>query len=144
MKNDDINGIFNLENLWEKENLSYMFEPITQKEFIATMKKFQDYHLVAVDTEMLVGYINGTIRKDENKRVFRNEPFLMIENIFVKSEYRNKKVGSSLLKTILNIARKNGILKFQVSTDARNMKSVLRFYESHGFKPFYVQLFKEE
>ena len=47
-----------------------------------------------------------------------------------------------LVEKIMEKARKNGITKFAVATDTIDMKSILHFYEKHGFKPFIVELFK--
>ena len=66
----------------------------------------------------------------------------MIENLFVKSEYRNKQIGGKLLDKIIQNAKNNGITKYAVATDTKDMKSILHFYEIHGFKPFHVELFK--
>ncbi len=143
MKHEDISGVFQLENLWKEEEISYIFEPFTEEYFVQSMTKFNDYHLVAVDNNQVVGYINGFIDNNGDKRVFnKNEEFLMIENLYVREEYRNKKIGGLLIEQIMSNARKNGITRFAVSTDTKDMKSILRFYENHGFKPFHVNLFK--
>ena len=74
----NLEGVFKLETLWEREELVYLFESITEKEFLATMTQFNDCHLVAVVNDEIIGYINGTIRNSDNKRVFRDQAYLMI------------------------------------------------------------------
>ena len=139
----DVEGIFELEKLWETEQVSFIFEPFTREEFISNLKKFPNYHLVALSNNQIIGYINGIIKNKDAERVFKkNENYLIIENIFVKSEYRNKQIGGKLLDKIIQNAKNNGITKYAVATDTKDMKSILHFYESKGFKPFYVQLFK--
>ena len=142
---DDLDGIFLLEEEWKQEEVSYIFEPITKEEFIETMDIFSDYHLVAVENRQIIGYINAKVQNSGNERVFRaNEDHLMVENLYVRSSKRKSKVGSMLLETLLMNARKNGMTKFAVATDTKDMEAILKFYTQHGFKPFHVQLFKIE
>lgn len=143
MKVEDLEGVFKLEKQWEDEKVSYIYEPFTKEDFLKTMNKFKDYHLVAEKNNQIVGYVNGIIKNKDNERVFkRGEEYLMIENLYVQSEYRNNNVGGKLIKKILDNAKKNGISKYAVATDTRDMKTILRFYEQQGFKPFLTYLFK--
>ena len=106
----DVEGIFELEKLWETEQDSFIFEPFTRDEFISNIKKFPKYHLVAISNNQIIGYINGIIKNKDAERVFKkNKSYLMIENLFVKSEYRNKQIGGKLLDKIIQNAKNNGI-----------------------------------
>ena len=72
MLRKDLEGVFKLETLWEKEELAYLFESITEKEFLTTMIQFNDYHLVAVVNDEIIGYINGTISRQNDGIVSGN------------------------------------------------------------------------
>ena len=85
MNLEDINGIFQLEKLWKEENVSYIYEPFTKEELVTTMTEYNDYHLVAMQENELVGYINGIIENSGKERVLKDqENYLMIENLYVK------------------------------------------------------------
>lgn len=109
------------------------------------MSTFQDYHLVAIAEGQIIGYINGIVKEGDIDRIFeKQEKYLMIENLYVKSENRNNKIGGMLPDQILQNARSNGIIKYVVATETKDMDSILRFYEKHGFKLFFVQLFRTD
>lgn len=139
----DIDSIFQLDQLWKEENVSYVFTHVSREDFIAEFERFQRYFLVAESNGQIIGYINGSIQTSDTPNVLPSqEPYLEIENIYVRPEFRNKQVGGALLKKLFEIAEQNGINRFFVSTVTRDMDRILRFYRSHGFKAWYLELFK--
>jgi GNAT superfamily N-acetyltransferase len=139
---NDIDAIFLLEAEWEREGVSYQFIPVSRAEFTAGFERFQMYHLVAEGDGVIIGYVNGSIRQGDKLPIIpEEEPYLEVENIYVKSEFRNKEIGGSLLKRLLEVARENGIQRFFVSTVTRDIDKILNFYRGHSFKPWYVEMF---
>ena len=70
------------------------------------------------------------------------ETYVEIDNVYVKPEFRNRDIGGKLIDRLLDVAEQNGIQRFFVSSDSKDMDKILNFYRSHGFKPWYIQLFK--
>jgi ribosomal protein S18 acetylase RimI-like enzyme len=70
------------------------------------------------------------------------EPYLEIDNVYVKPDFRNRHIGGKLLQGLLEVAQRHGIQRFLVSSDSKNMEQVLNFYRSYGFTTWSVQMFK--
>lgn len=139
----DIESIFQLDHLWDEENVAYVFTYGTREEFIADFERFQKYFLVAESDGQIVGYVNGSVLVNEKVAVLpEQETYLEIENIYVMPEFRNIYVGGDLIEKLLDVAEQNGIKRFVVSTVTKDMDRILKFYRRHGFKPWYVELFK--
>jgi len=69
-------------------------------------------------------------------------PFMIIENVIVSKDYRNKGIGKALLNEIEMIAKKlNCYYIFFVSGD--NRKEAHRLYESVGYNNDKVKGFKK-
>ena len=91
----------------------------------------------------IVGYINGSVRLNQELAIIpAQETYLEIENIYVQPEFRNQNIGGKLIERLLEIAGQEGIERFLVATVTKDMDKILNFYRRHGFKPWYVQLFK--
>ena len=139
----DIDEILQLDIQWDQENIAHEFDLVSREEFIANLERFQTYFLVAENDGRIIGYVNGTVRLGQGVAVIpEQERYLEIENIYVKPEFRNRHIGGRLIERLLEIAEQNGIMRFLVATVSKDMDRVLNFYRSHGFKPWYVQMFK--
>jgi ribosomal protein S18 acetylase RimI-like enzyme len=139
----DIEAIFQLDSQWDQENIAHEFIYVSRAEFMADLERFQAYFLVAESEGRIVGYINGSVRLSQGLAVIpEQEPYLEIENIYVKPEFRNRHIGGNLIERLLEIAEQIGIQRFLVSTVSKEMDKTLNFYRRHGFKPWYVQMFK--
>ena len=139
----DIDDILQLDQEWHDENIAYDFTFISREEFIAHLDRFPAYFLVAECDGMIMGYINASLHVNENIRVLpEKETYLEIDNVYVRAAFRNQNIGGQLIRRLLAVADQNGIERFLVSSDSKDMDQVMRFYQSHGFKPFHIQLFK--
>ena len=138
----DLEGIWQLDNLWNEEGVAYVWYGDRDSLF-ADFERFPKYFLVAETEDRIVGYVNGSVRVNETMEVLpKSETYLEIENIYVMSEFRDMQVGGDLLERLLAVARENGIERFVVSTVTKDMDRILSFYRGHGFKPWFVELFK--
>ena len=106
----------------------------------ALMIKNDYYHLIGAKIDnQLVGSLMGILCLD---LVGECRPFMIIENVIVSSDYRNKGIGKALLNEIEMIAKKlNCYYIFFVSGD--NRKEAHRFYESVGYNNDKVKGFKK-
>lgn len=53
-------------------------------------------------------------------------------NIFVKNEYRNRKIGSFMLKYIIDFAKNSNIYNITLEVDEKNIYAI-KLYEKYGF-----------
>lgn len=139
----DIESIFQLDKRWEEEGVSYVFIHIPPEDLIADFERFPQYFLVAEHEGQIIGYVNGSVLLNHKSNPLPLQATcLEIENIYVRSEFRNSRVGGDLLERLLAVAAQNGITRFIVSTVTKDMDRILNFYRRHGFQPWYVELFK--
>jgi ribosomal protein S18 acetylase RimI-like enzyme len=141
---NDIDAVVQLEREWEREDIAYGdFNPISREAFIAFLERFPAYFLVAENEGQIVGYIHGSVQRDKRMEVLpEQEPYVEIENIYVKSNFRNKDIGGKLLERLFDVARQDGMQRFVVSTASKDTDKILNFYRSHGFNAYSIQLFK--
>ena len=138
----DLEGVFELDKLWREEGVAHIWYG-SRDDVMAAFDRFQNYFLVAESDGRIVGYINGSIRTNETVDVLpKQQTYLEVENIYVRPEFRDVRVGGDLLDALLEVAKQNGIQRFVVSTVTKDIDRILAFYRSHGFKPWYLELFK--
>lgn len=87
-------------------------------------RKYKSIVYVALVKTSIIGFSSAYID-------FHNEGFVV--DLFVKEEYRNKKVGSSLFSKVLKWLKDNGAKSMDVHVSVGNEK-VMKFYENNGFK----------
>lgn len=83
-----------------------------------------DWLLVAEDEGEIIGFIICN-----NSPVFKKA---VIENMFVKPEYRNKGIGKQLLATLLPLIKSTGCEYIALYTESDN-KQAIEFYTKNGF-----------
>ena len=106
----DANKFTNKKNIlnWTKENL----------------ENFSRYHLVFEKKNRIAGAISGVVSKNK---------IAIIEDVAIHKSYRGKKIGSKLIRNLMDKFRKDGIKKVRLWvhwTDAQ----AIPFYYRHGFR----------
>ncbi|WML34031.1 GNAT family N-acetyltransferase [Clostridium sp. OS1-26] len=101
----------------------------------------KDYLLIGAknDNGNLVGSLFGIICKDLGGEC---RPFIVIENVIVKSSCRKMGIGKQLMSFIEEFARKRNC-NFTMIISAFKRKDAHRFYESIGYSKDVVQGFKK-
>jgi GNAT superfamily N-acetyltransferase len=108
-----------------------------EESYIETMKKqFDKLHkndtyifLNALEKNYLIGSVMGVVCEE----LYGNcKPFLVVENMIVDKNHRNKGVGKALLSKIENIAAMRNCSQVIFVTE-RNRDDALKFYESAGY-----------
>ena len=140
----DIDEVLQLDRQWEQENIARKFVLVSREELVADLERFQTYFLVVERNGSLVGYINGSVCCCQGGAAVipEEEQYLEIENIYVKPDFRNRQIGGKLIESLLEVAEQNGIQRFLVTTDSKDMDKVLNFYRRYGFQLRYVRMFK--
>ncbi len=133
-----------LERQWEQEDIAYGdFNPMSREAYVAILDRFPAYFLVAESDGQLVGYIHASVQRDDPVEVIpAHEPYVAIEDIYVRPDFRNRDIGGALLERIFEVARQEGIERFIVGTLSKETDSILKFYRSRGFIPWRIQFFK--
>jgi GNAT superfamily N-acetyltransferase len=141
---DDIDGVIALERQWEQEDIAYGdFNPMSREAYVAILERFPAYFLVAESDGQLVGYIHASLQRTSPVEVIpADEPYVVIEDIYVQPDFRGSDIGGALLERVFAVARQEGIERFIVGTLSKETDKILKFYRSHGFTPWRIQFFK--
>lgn len=137
--NDEIlEQLISLSKQWEKEDSCYGY----RQNSIDDIKSNRIF--VVIDDD-IIAYLFGHKEKAKNKTTIyqENDEYFVVEEIFVKKEYRNQGIGTKLFKYVENII-KDDINLIVLSTAAKNYRAILHFYiEEVGMEFWYATLFKK-
>ena len=117
-------GSEHVDAVMEIENRSFP-SPWKRESFLSDINASYASDLVAVrmqDDHVVLGYIAAWIVYDE----------CMINKIASHPDYRNRGVGTLLLKTLIEKAGAEGVSGFYLEARQSNITAI-RFYESFGF-----------
>ncbi len=140
---EDLDAILQLDREWHQEDIAYDFAFVSRESFIHELERDPPYFLVAEMDGHIVGYINGSVHVSTALPVIpEGDTYLEIDNLYIKQAFRSRDIGGELIDRLCEMAERRGIQRFVVSSDSKDMDQVLNFYRRHGFKPWYIQLFK--
>ncbi len=114
-KPQDFQWVINIERMVFDEHDPYLY-----MQFYETNP---DGFLVAEINGIVIGYIAGFLASPEIGRIF---------SLAVHPAYQNRSVGSYLLKEIIDIFRREGVLEVILEVRSSNIKAQ-KFYEKQGF-----------
>ncbi len=122
-KNEVLGLILHIQNDEAKINLTLQEQPDLMNIDEYYMKKGGAFWLAIEDNTVIgtVGIINA------------GNGYGILKKFFVKSEYRNKKIGYALYNELLNFAKKKNMSHILLDTPSVAVKSH-KFYEQVGFK----------
>lgn len=128
--------------LFEKEqkeydptfNLEWTFGEKGTKHFKNSIEDKNACALVAKIKDKVVGYLVGCIKKNKNYCRHINKQ-AKLENMFVLEEYRDRKIGTKLVKEFFKWAKKRDVENICVTASAQNEKAI-NFYRLYGFKDY--------
>ena len=134
-----VSDLLSLSNLFVE--LSGMNTEISKmNDQFAWMESNPDYIvLVARVGNVLIGSVMGVICHD---LVGNCNPFMVVENVIVSSEFRGKGIGRKLMERIESIAIENRC-NYIMFVSRSDRKDAHRFYESVGYRLDVVQGFKK-
>jgi GNAT superfamily N-acetyltransferase len=91
----------------------------------------RDSHIIisAIDNNKLIGSVMGVVCEELYGDC---KPFLVLENMIVDKNYRNKGVGKALISELEKMATKRGCTQVIFVTE-RNRVDAIKFYESVGY-----------
>jgi N-acetylglutamate synthase-like GNAT family acetyltransferase len=137
----DIRFIHRLQQQWSEEGSVYGFVPESQEQVKAALNS---YLLVAETSNEIVGFISGSVHRSEGTAVIpEGESYLEIDNLYILPEYRKKGIGGDLITRCLAQAKEAGVPYALLYSAAKDIHSILRFYEKHNFQSWNVQMFRK-
>lgn len=137
---NDIEDIYGLQKKWFIEDITYGFIP-DDREYLKA--KIGDYFYVAEINEIIIGFIFGTIHESKDLSIFPDgTKYIEIDDVYMDFEYRDTGIGGILLDTILETGQMNGIEKSLVYSATKDSKKIMNFYKKHGYRTWFVQMFK--
>ena len=96
-------------------------DPYLYMQFYET---YPESFIVAEINGFVVGYVTGFLAKEGVGRVF---------SLAVHPSYQNRGVGGNLLKEIIWVLQRFGVIEIILEVRSGNVKA-RRFYERHGFR----------
>ena len=136
----DLDRVHRLQVEWAEEDITYGYVADSRENLSC---KLGPYFLVAELDGSFVGHAYGSIMVSEGLAVIpARERYLEIEDLYVRPSFRNRGIGSQLLRELLQAAREGGIERFSVYSSTKDVDRILRFYRGHGFESWFVQLFR--
>jgi ribosomal protein S18 acetylase RimI-like enzyme len=138
---DDVPAICLQQQRWLEEGSVYGFVPDNREQVEAALGA---YFLLAEAGGEVMGFISGSTHMSSGTAVIAaGESYLEIDNLYIEAKFRRQGVGGELVERLLAQARENGIAHAMLYSAAREIHSVLKFYERHNFQSWYVQMFQK-
>ena len=103
--------------------------------------KFEGQILVALSAGQVAGYTCVLTRVPTEDPDDGDYEYALVTDIVVTRNARGNGLGKALLDAAEQVARKSHARWLRISVLARNQPAY-RLYESHGFKPLYIDLEK--
>jgi len=126
--NKDVAHIANLAVLlWPEQSLAEMLSEVSE-----TIEDSNTIYFLAVDKAQAVGFATATLRVDYVEGT-HTSPVGYLEGIFILEQYRNKEIGTQLLKAFEHWAQQRGCIEFASDCALNNVES-LAFHLSYGFE----------
>lgn len=153
-KLEDLNEIINLWSQFNKEHEKIIFSDIRTKPFekknknlIKSMKKYLKKNISSKNSVIfiptvnnkIIGFIILVIRKDAP--ILANKKIGSISDIFIKNEFRNKRISSQLFKESIKWF-KSKKLKF-ISLNVNPNNPAYNIYKKWGFVELMITMKKE-
>lgn len=104
-------------------------------------KKLNKNHLllVAEDKKSIIGFIHGDIRGHSLRLINQHGH---INDIYIKEDYRNKKIGAKLTNRLMEWFRSKRLSYVELSVSSKN-KTAIKFYNKIGFREYEKVLKKD-
>jgi ribosomal protein S18 acetylase RimI-like enzyme len=137
----DTQSISRLHQQWFEEGSVYGFVPESEEHILAAPSP---YLLVAESNNEVIGFISGALHSSAGVAVIpEGESYLEIDDLYVSPEYRRQGVGGELITQLLAQAKQQGVAYAMLYSAAKDIHGILRFYERHDFRSWYVQMFRK-
>lgn len=136
----DVLKVVKLSELWVSECITYGLGPNSEE---LLRNNIGDYFWVAEINSEVVGYITGSVHESDGLAVIeKGERYLEVDEVYVHPEYRSENIGYLMVDKLLQTAEGNGITRSIVYSASKQWQKIVGFYEKHGFKMWFVQMYR--
>jgi ribosomal protein S18 acetylase RimI-like enzyme len=137
----DVRAVARLQHRWAGEGGVYGFVPESLEQLSAALGP---YLLVAEVNKEIAGFVSGSAHVSEGTAIMpRGTSYLEIDNLYIVPEHRRRGIGGELIARLLAEAKGRGVTHALLYSAAKDVHGVLRFYERHDFRSWYVQMFRQ-
>ena len=139
---DDLKDIQELNAmLFQKENKEYdnnlnINWPYEDGEQYFTKQIENHFLYVAIDRNIVIGYLSGTIKKTN---LAFNRSRAVLDNMVISENYRDQGIGTLLVEKFKLWCIKNNVKEILVDVFEANTKGI-NFYKNNGFDNYEVLL----
>lgn len=129
---EDVPVIVALEADWLAEDITIGMVPVDAD----TVRSWLGpYCWVAERNGETIGFAYATLDRSEGLAVIPvGEPYLRVEELYVRPEHRNAGVGNRLVDRLLAAAAARGVTRGRVYSSSRDWRRIVDFYERRGFR----------
>jgi ribosomal protein S18 acetylase RimI-like enzyme len=138
--NTDLPAILQMQETWLKENITYGY--IEPKEKIL-LKYNKEYFYVAEKDEKIIAYIACEVIENNKSVINIAGKYLEISDVYVTKSERKEGIGKMLIDKVEELAKTNGLTQIQLCSSVKDIKKIIKFYESCGFNSFFIRMFKD-
>jgi len=99
---------------------------------------------IAEINERTVGFATARILKQSANAVIpKAHNICEIFDIFVIKSMRNRAIGSQLISAVLAESHRRRVTVQYLYSSSRDLESILKFYGRHGFKGWYLTMYRQ-
>ena len=139
-RQNDCEDVLKLQDEWFSEDITHGYQPEILDSLIS---KINEFSYIAECELGIIGFVSASVHEAKGMAIMNDgEMYIEIEDVFVSSEYRDQGVGGKLVDIALEEAHSKGIERALIYSATKDLDSVVDFYRKHGFKTWYVQMFK--
>lgn len=137
----DAQAVLHLSRLWAEEGCTAGYIPCKAEHLESWLEG--GYFFVAEFNGDVIAYAAG-VEKLGKGAIFKpeGERYLNVDEVFVHADHRDRGVGTQLMRTLLEKAQAEGVLRSMVGSNNVDWLSTFQFYERHGYRMFAIQMYK--
>lgn len=137
----DLPAIYRMQQEWFEEDSVYGFVPANSEQLQHALGQ---YFFVAENQNDMVGFISGGVHLSDGLAVIPNgKTYVEIDDLYVSPQFRQLGIGSQLIEHFLAQAKSRDITYALLYSATKEIRTVLQFYERHGFQSWCIQMFRE-
>jgi GNAT superfamily N-acetyltransferase len=137
---DDVPALVALQRQWAAEDNIIGMVAATAEE---VQQWLDQCCWVAEAQGRIIGFACGTVQTSDGLAIIpAGERYLRLDELYVVPDRRDRGVGGRLVDRVLADAAERGITRGRVLSAARDWRRIIDFYQDHGFRMWYVELYR--
>jgi len=137
----DIQALVRLQQVWFAEGCVFGSMPDNPEQIKAALGPF---FLIAESDDKIVSLISGSKYVSDGLAIVpKDVAYLEIDDIYISPQFRSTGIGGLLVDAVLEKAKQQEFGYVLVYSATKDIHTVLKFYESHGFQSWYIQMFQK-